>query len=336
MIKPTKNILALVAAIGLIAFVISYYGSQTAFAGFNEPASQTVPTRTPVPAPTNPPPPTEKPKENNNNNNPPPPTNTPVATPTATLPPVTFAPTPIGGIINPDRCGEPYFIASLGTVNVRSLPSTDGEVITQMVYLEARQILARAADVAWWQILLPDTSTGWVFDSTGSMVGMMESVPVLNSDGSPAPEPLWQPTPDLFCPTVTPSPIPTETATPPPTEAASATPIPTNTPAPTVTAVAIAESGDSDPVPTPMPDPSIISPLPDEVEAIDSSRNKRPAPELSESSDFSAESNTNSSTAAEPPSSSGGINWPIVVGVGLILVGFAALLFQRRQGVQEE
>ncbi|MFK7804215.1 MAG: SH3 domain-containing protein [Anaerolineae bacterium] len=323
MIKPSKKLMAFMLTLALFFL----YGLQTASVSFSAPSNQTVPTRTPVPAPTEPPAPT-KPPSNNNNNNPPAPTNTPEIIPTATTRPITLAPTPIGGIINPDRCGEPYFIATLGGVNVRSEPSTDSEIITKMVYLEARQILARAADVSWWQVLLPDTSTGWVFDSTGSMVGLMDTVPVINPDGSVAAEPFWQPTPDLFCPTPEPSPTPTVTETPVPTEIPSATPVATNTPEPlptaTVEAVIDSETGDSDGQVVAEANPDLISPLPDTEESAEIERSKRPAPEP-----IQAEADTGLSSPATPAAA--GFNWPILIGAALILFGFGALMFQRRQ-----
>lgn len=341
MIKPTKNIFTFLLAVGLFTL----YGLQPVSAGFSKPVGDTVPTRTPT-APT-PAPPTAKPppKKDPPKNQPPPPTSTPVNTPTPTPLPVTIAPTPVGGIVQTDRCGEPYFVANLGTVNVRDEPSVEGEVVAKMVYLEARQVLARAADVSWWQVLLPDTSAGWVFDSTGSMVGIMESVPVINPDGSPADEPVWQPTPDLFCPTLTPSPIPTETATPAPTDVPSATPEPTNTPEPEPTATedaaAVAEaeseseSEEAAQPPTVEPDPNIVSPLPDQVEIVDAERNKRTSPEMLITENTSTDDTTPPTDDTTPPTAGNGYNWPILIGIGLILFGFVALFFQKRQNTSE-
>ena len=206
--------------------VMAFVGISAAFASLESPSSpisQTVPTRTPIPQPTEPQP-TSKPNNNNNNNNQPQPTAVPTETPYV-------PPTLISDVVQLDQCGDPFFVAAFGGVNVRSIPSTDGDVVGKMAFLDTRQVLARTANDTWWQILLPDTTTGWVFDGAGQMIGLMESAPVVNPDGSPVTEISWQPTPDPFCPTVTPSPTPTNTATPLPTNT------PTPEPSPTVEAV---------------------------------------------------------------------------------------------------
>ena len=51
---------------------------------------------------------------------------------------------------------------SIGTVNVRSAPSTDAEILGQMTVNQSAPITARLADSTWWQIAWED-QTAWVF-----------------------------------------------------------------------------------------------------------------------------------------------------------------------------
>ncbi|MFT5197350.1 MAG: hypothetical protein ACI85U_004391, partial [Candidatus Promineifilaceae bacterium] len=218
---------------------------------------------------------------------------------------------------------------TLGPVNIRLQPSTESDIVAKLVYLEALQVLARAADSSWWQVLLHDTSTGWVFDSTGSMVGLMESVPVINPDGSLASEAAWQPTPDLFCPTAEPSPTPTvtpvpsETPTEVPTDVPSATPPPE--PTQEVAAIAVASSE---------PDSGVISPLPDDPKTSSENSSKQPASESSQVIDSASSNNSsaNSASTSQPPAG-GSFNWVILTGIALVLFGFVALIFQSRRKV---
>ena len=325
-------------AVLVTLILFSIYGFQAASANLHEEfVGLTVPTRTPIPQPTEVPKEPTKDQGNNNSggdNSSPQPTAIP---PTATPVPVTLAPTPVDGFVRPTRCGDPFFVATLGTINVRSQPNTESEIVAKMVYLEARQVLGRWSQDSWWQILLPDTSIGWVFDGAGSMIGVMEVVPLINADGSPASDPIWQPTPDLVCPTLAPTEIPTEAPT--------ATAVP-NTPTPRPTAAqrtvapssnddsGVASGGSADPAPT-IPvtiDPNVISALPESSESaiepeaiiIDrESTQKQEAP-------TSITSGQSTASYATPL-----VRWPIILGICLILFGVGTLIIQRRKEILE-
>lgn len=329
--------------ITLMAFLILvFFGFGIASASLDQPSvGQTVPTRTPVPQPTKDEPPKEEPpKEETGGGGNPQPADTPVP-PTQTPVPVTLAPTPIDGFIAPTRCGDPFFVANLGSVNVRLEPTTESEIIAKLVYLEARQVIGRSAEEPWWQVLLPDTSIGWVYDTAGEMVGVLEFVPVINADGTPANEIAWQPTPDLFCPTLTPTTEPTETETPIPTE--------TPQPSPTASEQSIASIDDSEgtnekpaggggteetSVPVEITiDPQVISSLPEEEDQLSALVSAEQADldserELSQKPESPSAVVSGSQTATN---GSGGFSWPIVAGLILIVFGIGALIFQRRQ-----
>ena len=51
---------------------------------------------------------------------------------------------------------------SIGTVNVRSTPSTDAAILGQMTVNQSAPITARLADSTWWQVAWED-QTAWVF-----------------------------------------------------------------------------------------------------------------------------------------------------------------------------
>ncbi|MEM9776063.1 MAG: SH3 domain-containing protein [Chloroflexota bacterium] len=321
-----------IIAIILMGLTLAFISISAAYASIGTPYSpiaQTVPTRTPIPQPTEPQP-TKKPQQNNNdnNNNQPQPTAVPTETPYV-------PPTLVSDVVQLDRCGDPFFVAAFGGVNVRSIPSTDGEIVGKMLFLDTRQVLARTANDTWWQILLPDTTTGWVFDGAGEMIGSMESVPVVNADGSPVQEVSWQPTPDAFCPTMTPSPTPTSTATP----------VPTSTPTPEPSPTATVESVPTQPAVSAKPSQSdddgsgsnveaaadrqddIISSLPDTQEIAEISTDIEPI----QSEAIDQLELPNSTDSSSQVVGSGRFNWPILAGIALIIFGSIALFIQRRQ-----
>ena len=194
---------------------------------------QTIPTRTPVP-------PTATQSSGGGA-----PTATytaqPQASPTSTLLPVTFAPTPIGGFIaTAVPCGSNPTIQALGATNVRSGPGIAYDVIGQLVYLEVRLIVGRAGSAEWWLIQFNNGQLGWVANEIVLVQGYIPVIPIVEApplaNGTPTPGPAWNPTPIPFC-TVTPIPTEAPTATPVAETAViltSATPTPTATePAPT-------------------------------------------------------------------------------------------------------
>ena len=260
--------------------------------------------------------------------------------PTSTPIPVTLAPTPIDGFVSPSRCGDPFFVASLGTVNVRVEPNTESEVIAKLVYLEARQVLGRSAEDAWWQVLLPSTEIGWVFDGAGEMVGQMEVVPIIAADGSHTNDSIWVPTPDSFCPSPTPSPVPTATETPEPKPTASERLAPSDTDKDEeVDDEPVDGSGATEETSAPVApieitiDPQAISALPDAEEPfIEVEENTQSSALISRESTQKPEGSvTVISSGTGAATAERGVSWPVLVGLVLIIFGIGALIFQRYQ-----
>lgn len=206
----------------ILSFIIARTDVEHAFGMKNNSlVFQTVPTRTPTPAPTN----TSAPiptKSNRGGGSSPTavPTAQPLPTDTPT-PIVTIAFTPSGGFIpTAESCGSQPTIQVQNPTNVRKGPGTNYPIVGQLVYLEVRFILGRAADAAWWLILLDDGATGWVADEVVTVqgyIGIIPIVPAPEINGqTPTPGTSWNPTPLPFC-TVTPT----------------ATAVPSNTPGPT-------------------------------------------------------------------------------------------------------
>ncbi|NHZ72644.1 MAG: SH3 domain-containing protein [Aquificales bacterium] len=201
----------------------------------------TVITRTPTPKPQ---PPTQIPtatKSDPGGGNPTaiPPTATQIpATATPTLIPVTLVPTPDGGFMpTAVACGFPPTAQAINTARVRSGPGTDYGIIGQLVYLETRPIVGRAADSEWWVIQFANNEIGWVANAVVTVHGNTSGIPIaeappINGE-EPTPGPLWNPTPNPDCPD---APSATPSATPAPTETIVNTPesTPVNTETATV------------------------------------------------------------------------------------------------------
>lgn len=212
-------------------------------------AAQTVPTRTPTPSanPTATPGaggggPTATPESGDGS-----PTATrggPTLTPTATSEGGGTVATPEGGYVpTADACSaNPTLIADLSKVNVRSGPGLDYDPVGEILYLEVRPIIGRAADAAWWLVTMADGDEGWIADAVVSVQGYAAAVPIVETpllpDGTTAtPGAPWSPTPPPNCtppptatPTATPSATPTSSATPSPTATQTATAVPSETP----------------------------------------------------------------------------------------------------------
>ena len=186
---------------------------------------QTIPTRTSTP------PPATATQTGGGSN--PTATHTPLpqTTPTSTLLPVNIAPTPVGGFLpTAEPCSGNPTIETLGATNVRSGPGLEYNVIGQLVYLEVRYIVGRAATTEWWLIQFNNGQLGWVADDIVLVQGYTPIVPIVEApplDGvTPTPGPTWNPTPIPFC-TVTPVPSNTPTATAASSESITETPTPT-------------------------------------------------------------------------------------------------------------
>jgi hypothetical protein len=220
----------------------------------------TVITRTPTPPPQ--PPTATKPPSGGNNPTAPPPENTtiPTAASTPTLIPVTLVNTPEGGFLpTAVSCGFPPTVQAQNTTYIRQGPSTAFEIIGQMVFLETRPIVGRAADAEWWIIQFSNDETGWVSNAVVKVHGNISGIPIVAApvlnDGEQTPGPLWNPTPNPDCPvtpSATPTAIPTNTHTPKPTAAATETPPPpdTATPEDKETATTAAEEPEESLTPT--------------------------------------------------------------------------------------
>lgn len=250
----TKHLFVLTfLLLGAVAFLgrtqlPTVYGSEN---------KQTIPTRTPTPAPA-----TATPAGGGNNGggNNPTATNTPATTsgPTATstLLPVNIAPTPVGGFLpTAVPCGASPTIQTLGATNVRSGPGLAYDVIGDLVFLEVRYIVGRAETAQWWLIQFNNGQFGWVADEVVNVQGYTPIVPIVEAPPlngvTPTPGAIWNPTPPPFCtvtppPTDTPTAVPTEsaevaqavaTASLPPTEPPPTATRPTSTPIAQATAV---------------------------------------------------------------------------------------------------
>jgi uncharacterized protein YgiM (DUF1202 family) len=195
----------------------------------------TVITRTSTPPPS---PPTATRDDDDGDNGGSNPTTPPTAVPptnTPTLIPVTLVATPVGGFLpTAAPCGLPPTVQAQNTTFVRMGPGTDYDIIGQLVFLETRPIVARAADSEWWVIQFTNEQFGWVADAVVLVHGNTSGIPVIGAPEingeTPTPGPLWSPTPNPECPILpTATPIPTETATSTPEQEPTETPVPTET-----------------------------------------------------------------------------------------------------------
>jgi hypothetical protein len=295
---------------------------------------QTWPTRTPT-SPSSPP--TEPPTGGQPTNEPPgdgtetPPEVDGSATPDADLTPILLAPTPVGGYLpTAEPCGLPPTVLALAAVNVREGPGLYYEVSNFLVYLEVRPIIGRAADAAWWLIVFPDDSEGWVFDQAVIVDGYTSNVPIVPAppiDGStPTPGSPWQPTPNPIC-----TPLPTSTHTPTAeatavgTRAAAVPPGNTSTSEPS-TPTGTFTPTESAPADTPAPEPTRTAEstsMSDSAETIsDVSQSEATPSEIEESSE--------EDTIPVGDENTSGVSWLLVGGVVLIAAAVVIWLIRKR------
>lgn len=178
-------------------------------------------TSTPEPQPPTPIPPTATQSSGGGGN--PNPTTAPTATDipntaTPTLVPVTLVATPVGGFIpTAVSCSSSPTVQAKNTTRVRSGPGTDYDIIGQLVYLETRPIVGRAANATWWVIQFANNEIGWVSNAVVNVDGNTSGIPLVGAPPingeEPTPEPLWEPTPNPDCP-ITPTATPSSTAKP--------------------------------------------------------------------------------------------------------------------------
>lgn len=151
-------------------------------------------------------------------------TNTPTPEPTATSTPTptpTNTPTPTPRFTFDEFEKEMYVKDG---VNVRDLPSTEGEKIGSLKQWDKVKVTGQCKETKWYRIEF-DGTVGYV---SGNFLVENGPTPTPTPTNTPTPTPTNTPTPTV---TNTPTPKPTSTPTPKPT----ATPKPTSTPTPTVT-----------------------------------------------------------------------------------------------------
>lgn len=168
-----------VLAIGLLIQLSSERQASGAVAN-HDLKLQTVPTRTPIPEPTEPPPPTNTPA-------PPPPTNTPAPPPpkdTAAPPAPTTAPV---------ATAEPALVTANADTNVYSGPSSDSDVVGSLKAGDTVIVVGRTADNTWWQIVFQG-STAWVSDSGVTADSAAYNVAVVGAAGAAGASPAILPT----------------------------------------------------------------------------------------------------------------------------------------------
>jgi hypothetical protein len=154
----------------LIGLIVGY--ETVGALGESPSISQTVPTRTPTPGPTetpSPPAPTPEPPADQ----PPPPTaegEPPTAVPTA-IPTIQPAPTS-------HSCPESPSVLAQDTVSVHSGPGSEFDIVGELRSGESRPLLARSESDDWWLILFEPDAYGWVAGRRVIVSGCVDEVPI--------------------------------------------------------------------------------------------------------------------------------------------------------------
>lgn len=78
----------------------------------------------------------------------------------------------------PDPCGPAVALPRNPQINVRRGPSTSYSIIIE-VGPDALPILGRHHAFSWWQVSLPDGTSGWVSNDVVSVSGYVEGVPLV-------------------------------------------------------------------------------------------------------------------------------------------------------------
>jgi hypothetical protein len=97
------------------------------------------------------------------------------------------------------QCGLPPIAVAQGPINVHSGPGIEFETIAQLAFQDERVIVGRAADAAWWQILLLTEQLGWVSDQAVTVAGYTGLVQITYKTQAGDTQPLWNPTPNPGC-----------------------------------------------------------------------------------------------------------------------------------------
>ncbi len=289
----------------------------------DEENKQTIPTRTPVPPPTAPP--SNGGGNNGGGSNPNPP-------PTAVPPTATFTPSPVPLNINLEECESPAFVADLGTVNVRSGPGVEYAVVQRLEFAEIVAVSGRAQFAAWWRIDLASNTKGWVADETGTIYGNTSLVNIVEApllDGvTLTPGPAWNPTPNPQCPTATPTatslPV-TATAT-----SASVTATPSATAAVTEAATLVRQaSTEVAVVVTATPSPTATSTI--AIAEVQADANNSVITDTAAAAVQPAATTPADTITTTSPTESRSISGYLIIGFGLIILGFVIAGVRRLQ-----
>jgi LPXTG-motif cell wall-anchored protein len=328
-----KRLTSRIIVILLLTLIAAQTGAKHLF-GLNDSRTilsspnQSFPTRTPVPGsnPTKTPAPKPTSSGGDNGSATAVPTSTSQSSPADTAtPPVTIAYTPVGGFVpTAESCGVPPTIKVQNPTNVRLGPGTNYPIVGQLVFLEVRFILGRAADAAWWLIQLDDGNTGWVADNIVSIQGYIGGVPIVPAPAingqTPTPGTLWNPTPLPFC-TVTPTATAVPSATPSPTTAVIA---PTTMPDTNEVVVEAAESIPATKTQTAVPEPTQTAVAPPTLP---------PAPPTSQPEVITAAQAAVDPIESAPTGSAA--DW-LLPAAGLLLVAGGAVTFITRRRTKDQ
>lgn len=306
-------------------------------------AGQTVPEPTNTPAATNtPPPPT---------NTPPPPaaTNTPVAatetpapggsataTPTAATtgtPVEEPALTPgVDAVIPDDACASaPVFVVEQDVADIKAGPGRSYVTTATLDEDAVRTIIGRYAYGAWWLLRLNATTTGWIADADGVVIGRTDAVPLVpapaRTGGTPTPAASWNPTPNPDCAN---APTTTPTATPTPLLVADSADSNAVRGGQDDEVVVVSESDASDDESASASATDASTPTPAEVAAADGGQ---------ASADTSEAMATQPSTPVPPAPDVVAETtpiWPLLIGIGLVGAAVVTFIVVRARGSETE
>ncbi|MCB9453024.1 MAG: protein kinase [Anaerolineaceae bacterium] len=187
--------------------------------------------------------------------------NAPTATATLTS---TLTDTPTATQTDIPTPATPH-VEALREISARQGPGSQYPVMTNLAMSETLDIIGISDDGAWYQVILPDGSAGWVASSASlvSAVGNVGVVPVVppptntptdtptaTSTHTPTNTPTDTPT---ATPTNTPTDTPTATPTETPTHTATPTDAPTDTPTATLTSTPLTPTSTFTATPTTEP-----------------------------------------------------------------------------------
>jgi uncharacterized protein YgiM (DUF1202 family) len=317
-----KQALRLVASLGLLTIFFYLPLNASAFGGQLGKLAQTIPTPTPPGgSPTDTPPPPPPPPDPDTPV--PPPTNTPApALPTNTpAVGITATNTPAGFFATAEPCGEPPTIRVTGQLTVRQGPGNDYPVVITLQNGTVRPIIGRAEQAMYWRIELADGRTGWVLNQAVTVNGYTGNVPIATpppingNTPTPASGPAWNPTPNPSCVTATPTATATATATRTPT--------------------AVTPTAESTTTPTGTESLSAAEAAATAERAASAAEAQATAASVSATMTAVAVGGDAALPTAVPLTSEGnggGINWVLLAGIALILLGGGYAIVGRLRG----